>query len=388
MHNFRNLDDLGFDVVNVSTGGAPVAELVSDGRTHALPATFEWNGTSFGLDAWLEEHWTTGIVVLKRDSDTKARLLHEKYYRGNDAHSLAVSWSMCKTIVSALMGIAVREGIVGDVTQKTITDYVPSLKGSGYEGTRIVDVLQMSSGIVFNEDYFNPCSDINRMGYVVALGWSIDSFVASLKRDRMPGEFNQYVSMDTQALAMVITQASGMPLHEFAQRHLWSKVGLERDAMWVLDNEKQRTELAFGVLGVTTRDYARLGWLYLNGGVSPGTGERVLSEEWVRQSLTADKPHLMPGEMNKMSDYPSFGYGYQIWLCPREDDPNALANDFMAIGVYGQLIYVSPDDNIVIAKNAADPNYPKMQDPTSHENFLETQGFRAMRKIAQTLRDA
>ena len=387
VENFRNLNRLGFEFVNVSTGGAPVAEFVSDEVKYALPDKFQWNGTSFGLQQWLEEHWTTGLVVIKRDSDTKARLLYEKYYRGNAVQSRAVSWSMCKTVVSALLGIAVKEGMVGDITKETITDYVPSLIGSGYEGVRIVDVLQMSSGIAFNEDYFNPFSDINQMGYTVALGWSIDSFVASLKRESQPGQFNRYISMDTQALAMLLIQASGMSLSEFAQRYLWSKVGFEYDAVWLLDNDVHRTELAFGVLGVTTRDYARLGWLYLNNGTSPATGERILSKNWVRASLTADKPHLMPGDANTMSDYPTFGYGYQIWLCPKEDDPNAVANDFMAIGVYGQLIYVSPDDNIIIAKNAADPHYPEFQHPTRHENFLETQGFRAMREIAQKLRD-
>ena len=114
----------------------------------------------------------------------------------------------------------------------------------------------------------------------------------------------------------------------------------------------------------------------------------MLAEEWVKASLTADKAHLRPGKQNKFSDYPTFGYGYQWWLCPQDDDESAVANDFMAIGVYGQVIYVSPDDGIVIAKNAADPGYPELQAPDSHENYLETQGFRAMRTIAKVFRDA
>lgn len=286
------------------------------------------------------------------------------------------------------MGIAVKEGIIGDVTKETVTDYVPELKDSGYAGVLIEDILQMSSGIAFTEDYFDPLSDINMMGYTLALGWSIDSFVASLKRGQEPGKMNNYVSMDTQVLAMIITRAANCSLESFAEEHLWSTVGFAEDATWVLDNNIDRTALGFGILGVTTRDYARFGWLYLNGGVSPATGERIVTEEWVRSSLRADKPHLVPGEQNTMSNYPTFGYGYQWWLCAEEDDPSVAAHDFMALGVYGQLIYVSPDDNIVIAKNAAFPRYADLQSTTSHENYLETQGFAAMRAISKSLRDA
>lgn len=387
--NFRNLQEIGFDTVNVSTRGTPVATMDATASNELeLPSTFVWNGTVYNINQWLEDHWTTGIVVMKRDSDRSSRILHEKYYRGNNQYSRCVSWSMCKSIMSALFGIAVNEGLIGDITKETVTDYVPELRGSGYNGVVIEDILQMSSGISFNEDYFDPFSDINMMGYTLALGWSIDGFVASLKRGVEPGKMNHYVSMDTQVLAMILTRAANCTLEEFAEDRLWSKVGFEEDATWVLDNDKDRTALAFGILGVTTRDYARFGWLYLNRGVSPSTGKLVLSDDWVRRSLTANKPHLVPGEQNKMSDYPTFGYGYQWWLCPMENDRSKTANDFMAIGVYGQLIYISPDDNIVIAKNAAYPRYADMQSPSSHENYLETQGFEAMRVIARKFREA
>jgi len=387
VHNFRTIHDLGFDSVNVSTRGTPVATL-QEGKQHDLPPTFTWQDMKFDTEKWLEDHWTTGLVVLKRDSDTQARVLIEKYFRGNDARSRCISWSMCKSVVSALFGIAVDKQLIRDIANKTVTDYVPELIGSGYEGVPIKHVLQMSSGIAFDEDYFHPLSDINMMGYTLALGWSMDSFVASLKAAWKPGVRNHYVSMDTQVLAMILTRATRQRLSDFAEENLWSKVGFQSDATWLLDNEADRTELAFGILGATTRDWARFGWLYLNGGVSPSLGTRILSEDWVRASLAADAPHLQPGKQNSMSDYPTFGYGYQWWLCPHPDDPARLARDYMALGVYGQLIYVSPDDGLVIAKNAAFPHYAKLQDPESHENYLETQGLAAMRAIARSLRNA
>lgn len=387
VRNFRALHNLGFPYVNLTSRGAPIAEL-SPSDPVSLPSTFFWNGTKFDLQEWLQDRWTTGLVVIKIDSVTKARILHESYGHGNDIQSRCVSWSMCKSFISAMVGIAVDKGVIGDIVEKTVTDYVPELKRTGYDGVTLKNLLQMSSGVAFNENYFNPFSDINVMGYTLALGWSMDSFVATLKRERDQGIFNHYVSIDTQVLAMVLTRAANTSLSDFAEEHLWSKVGFEYSATWVRDNKVNQMELGFGILGVTTRDYARFGWLYHNRGLSPATGDRVLSENWVMASLHPDAPHLMPGEQNLLSDYPTFGYGYQWWLCPQEHNPSLPDRDFMAIGIYGQVIYVSPADGIVIAKNAAFPSYKDHQHPTSHENYVETQGFQALRAISRHLREA
>ena len=143
---------------------------------------------------------------------------------------------------------------------------------------------------------------------------------------------------------------------------------------------------------VTTRDWARLGWLMLNRGRSPATGDPVVSQGWVERSLEADGPHLMPGPANKKSDYELFGYGLQWWLGPQPDNPNAVGTDFLAIGVYGQMVFVSREHDIVIAKNGADPSYEDLQIADDrgngfdrHENLLELQGYAACRAIAAAL---
>ena len=221
------------------------------------------------------------------------------------------------------------------------------------------------------------------MGYTLALGWSMDSFISKMKNERKPGTYNQYVSMDTQVLKMVLEHASKMPFSKFLEKHVWNKVGFESDATILMDNEVDRAELAFGILAMTTRDYARFGWLYLNQGISPADSSvQVVPKTYVQDSLTADAPHLQPGPTG-LSDYPSFGYGYQWWLLPKHDDETKLANDFMAIGVYNQFIYVSPDLNIVIARNSAYPHYETQQDPKSHENFSETEASALFRAIAK-----
>ena len=148
----------------------------------------------------------------------------------------------------------------------------------------------------------------------------------------------------------------------------------------LMDGEIDRAELAFGILAMTTRD-CRFGWLYLNQGFTCHSVQ-VVPKTYVQDSLTADAPHLQPGPTG-LSDYPSFGYGYQWWLLPKHDDETKLANDFMAIGVYNQFIYVSPDLNIVIARNSAYPHYETQQDPKSHENFSETEACALFRAIAE-----
>jgi len=292
---------------------------------------------------------------------------------------------MCKSVTSTMFGIAVDRGIIPNIEQATVTDYVPELRGSGYDGVSLKDVLQMSSGVAFSEDYADPFSDINVMSYTLALGGSMDAFIARLKKDRQhpPGTFNHYISSDTQVLAMVLSRAAKVPLAEFVEKYLWSRVGFEASATWCMDNERDRTELAFGILSATTRDYARLGWLMLNGGLSPATGERVVSDAWVRAATTPDAPHLMPGNDVTQSDHPFLGYGYQWWVAPKKDDPSTPSGDFLALGVYGQTIYVSREHNIVVAKNAAYPFYTKKTAPGTKDNLVQLQGFHALRAIAE-----
>lgn len=250
VQNFRSIHELGFPYTTISlTRGAPVAELRANPATFfhkplPLPLTFVWNGTTMDLNKWMKDHWTTGLVVIKKDSTTKARILHEAYNLGNDKDSKCVSWSMCKSVISALFGIAIDKGIIGDIDDKTVTDYVPELLNTGYEGVSLKNVLQMSSGVAFDENYFDPLSDINIMGYTLALGWSIDDYVSTLKRNHEPGSRNHYVSMDTQVLAMVLSRAANRSLAELADEFLWSKVGFESNATWVLDNDVNRHHIA------------------------------------------------------------------------------------------------------------------------------------------------
>ena len=205
----------------------------------------------------------------------------------------------------------------------------------------IKHVLQMSSGVGFNEDYGDPFSDINRMGPTMALGSLLD-FAATLERARPPGTLQHYVSVDTQVLGTILVRATGQDLTAYASEKIWQPLGMEFDAVWLLDGTGM--EWAFGGLNVSLRDFARFGWLYLNGGSR--NGRQIVPEAWVHASITPDAPHLMPGD-DRM------GYGYQWWI------PAGSDGDFMALGVYGQNIYVDPKSELVIVKNSADLDFQK-----------------------------
>lgn len=290
---------------------------------------------------YLENTYTTGLLVLQGDT-----IRHEAYFRGHTAETPQIVWSVSKSFLSALLGIAVGEGHIESLEQK-VEAYCPELIGSGYEGVRIKDVLQMSTGVAFNEDYGDFWSDINRWGRGFAWGSSQDDFAATLVREQEPGTFHHYVSINTHVLGMILVRATGKGVAEYAQEKLWEPLGMEHDSYWVKDDSGM--EMALGGLNTTVRNCARMGSVFANGGRF--RGRQVVPAEWVRASVTPDAAHLQPGvRANSAHD---LGYGYQWWI------PESTQGEFLAVGVYNQFIYVNPTTNTVIVKHSANPNFTK-----------------------------
>lgn len=358
LHNFRSMEAM-FDTAQVRRG--PVTHQF-ERNLRDLPSTYVYKGQTRKISDFLESTWTTGLVVLQHGA-----IVFEHYFRGNTAASKTISWSVAKSFISALVGIAVEEGHIRDIYQP-VTDYVSALRNSGYDGVTIKDVLQMSSGIRFSENYGDFWSDINRLGRAIAFNASLDDFVASLRRERPPGTYHHYVSMDTQVLGMVLRAATGETLASYLESRIWRKIGMESDAYWLID--RNGMELAFGGLNAVLRDYARFGQLYLNEG--KWEGNQVVPVSWIRSSVTPDAPHLQPGNPNSSW---VLGYGYQWWV------PQQPGGDFLAIGIYNQFIYVDPKRKIVIAKSSAYPAY----NMDGAEKELETIAvFRAIARQAAT----
>jgi CubicO group peptidase (beta-lactamase class C family) len=337
VYNFQHMDEL-FPSRTVRRGDR-VFEFGRGACT--LPASFRYAGRSYDTEAFLEATATTGLLIVRDDT-----ILLERYALGHSAAGRHIAWSVSKSVVSALFGIAVAEGYIRDIAQP-VTDYVPELVGSGYDGVSIKDVLQMSSGVRFDEDYGDPRSDINRMGRALAMGSTLLEFATTLTREREPGTRLHYVSIDTQVLGTILVRATGRSLAEFTSEKLWQPLGMESDAYWMLDGSGM--EMAFGGLNATLRDYARFGRLYLDRG--RWEGRQIVPEEWVVASIRPDAPHLMPGPKPGTSN--EMGYGYQWWL------PAAGDGEFMALGVYNQMIYVDPKHRLVIVKNSANRDFQR-----------------------------
>jgi CubicO group peptidase (beta-lactamase class C family) len=336
VYNFQHMDEILLS--RTVAGGGEVLEFARG--SYSLPESFRYGDQSYETEGFLTELVTTGLIIVRDDT-----ILLERYEHGHSPPGRHIAWSVTKSFVSALFGIAVGEGDIPDI-MAPVTDYLPELEGSGYEGVPIKHVLQMSSGVGFDEDYGDPFSDINRMGPSMAVGSLLD-FAATLERTRAPGTVQHYVSVDTQVLGEILARATGRDLAGYASEKLWKPLGMEFDAVWLLDGTGM--EWAFGGLNVSLRDFARLGWLYLNGGSRDG--RQIVPRAWVEASVTPDAPHLMPGP--KPDSDGLMGYGYQWWI-PTEPD-----GDFMALGVYGQTIYVAPKSRLVIVKNSVDLDFQK-----------------------------
>ena len=198
----------------------------------------------------------------------------------------------------------------------------------------------MSSGVKFDEAYLNPESEIGRFANALILGTEpFHDFAASIKPKVKPGTQFEYQSVNTEVLGLLLEQVMEKPLHVLMQDGLWKKIGAENDA-FLYRGENQPDECAFGCFNATVRDYGRFGLMALHGGEL--NGERVVSEKWMRESTTADAAFLAPGASNG-----NLGYGYQWWL------PAGTERAFMAMGIYGQMIYVNPARHVVIVQTSA-----------------------------------
>ena len=316
--NFSQMDRLFHSRV-LDRGPGPVSALPMGAPETLSPAA----------EAWVKRRAVTALVILR-----DGQITYENYYRGTGPEDLRISWSMAKSVLSALFGTLVAEGAIPDL-EAQVVDFVPALKGSAYDGVRIRDVLTMTSGVHFDEDYMKFSSDINRMGRVLALGGSMDDFAASLKtRDTEPGRHMHYVSVDTHVLGMVIKGATGRDPVDLMAERIIAPMGLEASPVMLTDGEG--TGFVLGGLNLRSRDYARIGQMFLQGGF--WNGRQIVPADWVAASTA-----------HQAAD--GAGYGYQ-WWGPK--DNAAFGNDYMAQGIYGQFIYINPARKVVIAVNAAD----------------------------------
>jgi hypothetical protein len=305
--NFSSMKELFFNVAVKRSGAvAPLAE-----SKRELAKTYQFAGKTKSVQDWLDATKTTSLVVLHNGA-----IVHESYELGTKPDDQRISWSMAKSFLSAIFGTAVADGSIKSLDDP-VDAYVPRLKGTVYEGVTIRNVLRMSSGVKFDEDYEAFGSDINRMGRVLAMGGSMDEFAAGLAaREREQGTARQYTSIDTHILGMVLRAVTGKDLPALMEERLWSKLGVEDDAIFLTDG--YGVAFALGGLNMRTRDYARFGQMVLDGGMA--NGQQIVPADWIMEATAASAPPAA-----KTTD--KMGYGYQWWI------PVNSNGEFFAIGI-------------------------------------------------------
>ena len=335
VYNFLNMDKI-FPTREIKASKNP-KPLKRNIKT--LPETFFFEGEEKNLQEYLDYFWSDGMIVLHKNE-----MVYENYWLGNNENKRHISWSVAKSFISALVGIAYEEGLI-DSLDDPVTKYLDDFKETGYDDVTIKDILQMSSGVLFNEDYADYDSDINRFGRAVATGTSMRDFSKTLTREREPGTYMHYVSINTQVLGFLLQEVTNKSISQYLYNKIWNPLGMEDSAYFILDDVKD--EFALGGLNATLRDYAKFGLLYLQNG--RWNDNQIISKQWIEDSHSTDGIHLVPGERETSSN--PWGYGYQWWV------PGFPDTDYTASGVYNQYIYIDPLSEIVIAKTSSNYKY-------------------------------
>jgi CubicO group peptidase (beta-lactamase class C family) len=252
--------------------------------------------------------------------------------------------SVAKSFTSTLVGLALADYKIRSVDD-AISDYIPELAGTGYDGVPIKAILEMSSGVRFTERYIaGRYSDMDLMFErgMIDESTPLNEYLRSLPRMLPPGTKFAYKGADTQALGWLVRRVTGESLADYLSDKVWQPMGMEHDAFWNVDAPGPAgMETAFTCLNATLRDFGRFGVMFLNHG--KWNGKQIVPAEWVERATTPGNPQVQPGNLVKSS---SLGYGYQWWTFPED-------GAFAAEGIYFQFIFVDPKEDLVIVKTSA-----------------------------------
>ncbi|WP_240673166.1 serine hydrolase domain-containing protein [Aequorivita ciconiae] len=283
------------------------------------------------LTSYMDSNRIKGIIVLQ-DGNIKL----EKYADGIDEKTLWTSFSMAKSVSSMLLGVALKEGDIKNMDDR-LERYIPEFLGHDYGKVTVRQLLTMTSGIAWNEDYEDPNSDVAQMYQQPCVNREdhILTYMKPLKFVYEPGTHWNYSTGETDLVGILIQKATGKSLSEYLSEKIWQPFGMEHCAYWLAD-ECSNLNIGGSGLSASLRDYSRLGLLMLNRDVQDE--KNIFSKEWLDDATSLLYP------VNDQGD----GYGYLWW---RFKDGN-----YAAVGIFGQMIYVNPDKNLVIAQIAAWPH--------------------------------
>jgi CubicO group peptidase (beta-lactamase class C family) len=320
LHGFKNMEDI-FPTRLIRKSKNPYSLTYEPRSLDGL--TYKYKGKKYSLEDYIQAFKVAGLIVIR-----DGKILHESYNFGNNEESKWVSFSVTKSVTSMLLGAAMKDGFINSVNDP-IVSYLPQLKNSHYDRVSIKQILHMSSGVDWNEDYNDPSSDVSIASAYNSL--KLYNYLRTLGTSSEPGAKFNYNTAETNLIGGLVRSATSYNLSNYLEQKIWQPFGMEFDAYWVLDYD-HKEELGGCCINATLRDYARIGIFAMNNGILEN-GINVLPREWMQQS-TSPSPNL---------EY----YGYQWWL----DGSNY--NSFYADGIFGQFIWIDPDSKTVVAMHSA-----------------------------------
>ncbi|MEM1132988.1 MAG: serine hydrolase [Pseudomonadota bacterium] len=296
----------------------------------------EWDGeegTSWNLTKYMQDQRAAGIIILHNG---KIRL--EEYALDHAADGRWTSFSVAKSFVSTLVGAAIQDSYIKSLDDP-LTDYIPELKGSGYDGVTVEQLLTMTSGVKWDEDYEDPESDVAKFNQTKSQDGDnpILTYMATLEREAEPGTRWQYNTGETNLIGVLVSKATGKTLAEYLSEKVWAPFGMQMDGEWILNDGG--FEIGGCCISAALRDYALIGQFAVGGGTADG--KQVVPEDWFAKAGTKQADIGVPGK----------GYGYQWWT---NDD-----GSYTARGIFGQSIFIDPKRQLVVATSG---NWPKATD--------------------------
>ncbi len=327
----------------IATGGSVSTLKQASLANFPTTITFEYNGS----------HYTTRLNDLFAQTDTQAfivirnnTVIYEKYFNRAQRDTLLTSFSMAKSFTSALIGIAVDEGKIKSINDSLI-QYVPELKGRGFDNLTIRDMLLMNTGVAFqpDDDLFLPLrpflSDDDRQYYTD----NLRQLILSVRRSDEPigadFHYNDYYPL---LEGLILERVTGENVTQYTQDKLWQPMGMEYPASWSLDSTADGLEKTNSALNARAIDFARIGLLFLNQG--RWNGQQIISQRWVTESTTPDPSDRRPLKENPIWQQAGGYYKYHWWGLNNPDG----TYDYMAWGKQGQFLYISPSTNTVVVR--------------------------------------
>lgn len=303
--------------------------------------------STISIKEWLDSSYTDGFIVLHHGT-----IVFERYMNAMHERSLHLSQSVAKSVTSALAGILASRGLLDPAAE--VIDYLPELRDTAWNGATLRQVLDMTSGVRFVEEYEAADSDIAMTDF--ASGWKIpprgsaapatiwDQILGLTDKARPHGQRFEYRSIETDVLAHCIERVTSRPLADVLSQELWMPMGAEQNACFTVDAIGYA--LADGGFNACLRDYARFGQMLANGGIA--NDRQIVPWDWIADIVSGS---AVPLGSDYKEVFPNGGYRSKFWL------PDIDGRVFMALGVFGQWIYVNPEHDVVCVKLSSWPEF-------------------------------